>query len=156
MRRLKRDGTTALRTRIWHSMLGILTPTNSESIQSHNSFQLISMPPYPASANLQVTLCPVIRSVYSPHNLPNIFQVSIGDSWGLAFNWWEGTERDCDLAQVLNRKAIFRLFLNPLPYTTHKPSPTHRPHLVERAMLRILDFALPLTWWTSSGDVVSY
>jgi len=51
-----------------------------------------------------------------------------------------------DLAQVLNGKAIFRLFRNPLPYTTHKPSPTHSLHSVERAMQRILDFALPLTW----------
>lgn len=66
---------------------------------------------------------------------------------------------DWDLAQDLNGKAIFRLFLNPLPYTTHKPSPTHRLHAVERAMLRILDFALPLTWTLHmldySGDDIS-
>lgn len=43
-------------------------------------------------------------------------------------------------------KAIFRLFLNPLPYTTHKPSPTHRLHTVDSHAQNVLDFAFPLTW----------
>lgn len=53
-------------------------------------------------------------------------------------------EGSWDLAQVLNGKDIFRLFLNPLPYSTHKP--THILHTAENHAQNILDFAFPLTW----------
>lgn len=60
--------------------------------------------------------------------------------------WKDLVEGSCDLTQVSNGKAIFRLFLNPLPYTTHKPSPTHRLHTAESHAQYVLDFAFPLTW----------
>lgn len=84
-----RDGTTARRMRIWHSMPRRLIRANIESILSQSSLRLLFMPPYPTGTNLQERgvkwLSALLFTPFTVHTLPNVLQVSIWDSWGLVF-----------------------------------------------------------------------
>lgn len=93
MRRLKRDRTTPLRTRIWHSMLRRLTRANIESILSQTYLpclltQQVLIFKSVSSSDIQPSYPLRLQST-----LPNVLQVTIWDSWGVVFKLYGGMER---------------------------------------------------------------